>query len=532
MIYRNKKSVSALIATILLIVVAVALIAIILTWGKDFTNKSVAQVDTFKDASGVYFIQPVKLANGTLIFKNISTDQRDINIIGYKIIAEDPDTNTELQYLETPIILSQGSQTGIRITTPTDKTFTIQLYTSTGEYITVKNIVNVPSNVNTPETLGTVETPTSDIPEGGYNDIQTITLSTETEGASIYYTTNGDTPTQDSTLYTDPIVIDGNTTLKAIAYKEGWTESSEFSARYVIMILLSNGSGTQEDPYQISTPEELNYVRYYLDKYFIQTANIDLNVSPYNDGNGFSPIGINGASFTGDYNGGYYFISNLYINRPNTDSVGLFGNVQGGNVSNVILLNSNVTGRDYVGSLVGYLQNSSWVINCGSMATVSSRYYGGGLVGYNSTYSHISNSFSTGTVTGGSGWYFGGLVGQSYYSFVSNCFSMSNVTGPTNVGGLVGGSSNSSITNSYSMGTVTGNTSVGGLVGLYSGTITSSYYDSNTSGQTDDDGRGTPKTTEEMMQQATFVDWNFTDIWYITEGENYPILSWTQGVVG
>jgi len=56
MIFKNKKSVSALIATILLIVVAVALIAIILTWGKDFTNKSVAQVDTFKDASGVYFI--------------------------------------------------------------------------------------------------------------------------------------------------------------------------------------------------------------------------------------------------------------------------------------------------------------------------------------------------------------------------------------------------------------------------------------------------------------------------------------------
>jgi flagellin-like protein len=36
---KNKKSVSALIATILLIVVAVALIAIILTWGKSFTNE-------------------------------------------------------------------------------------------------------------------------------------------------------------------------------------------------------------------------------------------------------------------------------------------------------------------------------------------------------------------------------------------------------------------------------------------------------------------------------------------------------------
>jgi len=151
----NTKSVSALIATILLIVVAVALVAIILTWGKSFTTNSVSEVDTFKDASSTYFIKPVQLVNGSLIFKNISTVKDDITITGYKIIATDPDTNQEIQYLETPIILSQGSQNGIRISSlPTDKTFIVQLYTSDGKYIDIKNIINTGST-STPEEVYT-----------------------------------------------------------------------------------------------------------------------------------------------------------------------------------------------------------------------------------------------------------------------------------------------------------------------------------------------------------------------------------------
>jgi len=142
MFNKSSKSVSALIATILLIVVAVALIAIILTWGKNYTTNSISKVDTFKDASDVYFIKPVKLVNGSLIFKNISTTIEDINIIGYKIIADDPDTNTEIQYLDTPVILGKGDQGRIIITSPTDRTFTVQLYTSDGKYIDIKNVVN------------------------------------------------------------------------------------------------------------------------------------------------------------------------------------------------------------------------------------------------------------------------------------------------------------------------------------------------------------------------------------------------------
>ncbi|MDZ5710866.1 chitobiase/beta-hexosaminidase C-terminal domain-containing protein [Jeotgalibacillus haloalkalitolerans] len=67
------------------------------------------------------------------------------------------------------------------------------------------------------------------VAEGG-----TVTLSTETEGASIYYTTDGSEPTEDSTLYDGGVTITENTDLKAVAVKEGMTTSDVAEFTYVI----------------------------------------------------------------------------------------------------------------------------------------------------------------------------------------------------------------------------------------------------------------------------------------------------------
>ncbi|QGS69971.1 endonuclease/exonuclease/phosphatase [Oceanobacillus sp. 143] len=53
-----------------------------------------------------------------------------------------------------------------------------------------------------------------------------VTLSTGTEGATIYYTTNGDEPTEESVVYEEAIVLEQDTTIKAIAVKEGLTASN------------------------------------------------------------------------------------------------------------------------------------------------------------------------------------------------------------------------------------------------------------------------------------------------------------------
>jgi hypothetical protein len=79
-----------------------------------------------------------------------------------------------------------------------------------------------------------VATPTFSPPAGTYTGAQTITLSVASPGATIYYTTNGSTPTTKSTRYTRPIVITRTRTIKAIAAALGWSNSAIGSARYVI----------------------------------------------------------------------------------------------------------------------------------------------------------------------------------------------------------------------------------------------------------------------------------------------------------
>lgn len=60
----------------------------------------------------------------------------------------------------------------------------------------------------------------------------TATISCSTNGATIYYTLNGNTPTTSSTQYSSPITLSGDCTIKAIAVKSGMTNSSVASQSY------------------------------------------------------------------------------------------------------------------------------------------------------------------------------------------------------------------------------------------------------------------------------------------------------------
>jgi len=78
-------------------------------------------------------------------------------------------------------------------------------------------------------------------PGGGtYSAAQSVTISTSTSGASIRYTTDGSTPTEThGTIYSTPVSISKTTTLEAIGYKSGDTDSNITSATYTI----STGGG-------------------------------------------------------------------------------------------------------------------------------------------------------------------------------------------------------------------------------------------------------------------------------------------------
>lgn len=77
-----------------------------------------------------------------------------------------------------------------------------------------------------------VATPTFNPPADTYSSPQSVTISCATEGAAIYYTLDGTTPTNKKTLYTGPITVDHNMTIKAIAYKSPLTKSAVASAVY------------------------------------------------------------------------------------------------------------------------------------------------------------------------------------------------------------------------------------------------------------------------------------------------------------
>jgi hypothetical protein len=61
-----------------------------------------------------------------------------------------------------------------------------------------------------------------------------VTIASATPGASLYYTTDGTTPTTSSTPYTAPINVASSQTIKAIATAVNYTNSSVASAAYTI----------------------------------------------------------------------------------------------------------------------------------------------------------------------------------------------------------------------------------------------------------------------------------------------------------
>ena len=81
-------------------------------------------------------------------------------------------------------------------------------------------------------------TPTFSVAAGAYSTAQSVTISCATDGATIYYTTNGTEPTSSSTAYTSAISLSSDKTLKAIAIKDGFANSAIAEATYTFYAAL------------------------------------------------------------------------------------------------------------------------------------------------------------------------------------------------------------------------------------------------------------------------------------------------------
>ncbi|MCF7826866.1 MAG: T9SS type A sorting domain-containing protein [Candidatus Marinimicrobia bacterium] len=240
------------------------------------------------------------------------------------------------------------------------------------------------------------------------------------------------------------------------------------------------GDGSSGNPYQIASLNDLLELSttsgdWAAGKYFIQTADFDASAtSTWNSGAGFSPIGNASVPFTGSYDGQGYTISNLFINRPGTDYIGLFG-YGTGTLKNITLTDVNFTGNRTVGGLAGFFGYYNWVTgsitNCSVSGSVTSGSSDSGLlVGWWSTGT-ITNCHSSGSVSNGNT-SAGGLVGDFSGGTLTGCYSTATVSGSVSqaVGGLVGYCGDGGdVINSYATGNVTGSDYIGGLVGGTSG---------------------------------------------------------------
>ena len=225
---------------------------------------------------------------------------------------------------------------------------------------------------------------------------------------------------------------------------------------------LITGSGTKNDPYQISTAEQLKLFRDIVNgaggqtqnrgAYAVLTANIDLNNEPW------TPIGNftegNKIYYEGTFDGGGHTISALNVTGK-FRCASLFGAVKGGTIKNLTVAgnvshNYNSTALDcHVGGIVGSALDAATIENC-------------------------SNNCS---VTGGSGDFIGGIAGSNIDNArIIDCYNVGTITGTFNGTGGVTGLNIGTISNCYNVGTVKGSHAVGEIVGDNVGTVKNCYY--------------------------------------------------------
>ncbi|WP_081927195.1 GLUG motif-containing protein [Halobellus rufus] len=242
------------------------------------------------------------------------------------------------------------------------------------------------------------------------------------------------------------------------------------------------GSGTAEDPFQVETLDQLQCLGEtpgtslgFGDYYELQNDIDASETASWNDGAGFEPIASSDDFFYGTFDGNGFVISNLYIDRPNRDEVGLFGYLFDLRIGNVSLESVNITGGEETGGLLG--ENSGGTVSNASVTgAVSGGGETGGLVGANS--GEVTNSSATASVDGDDST--GGLVGFSTDT-VRNSSAAGSVNGSEQVGGLVG-YSRGDVHKSSATGDVNGSERVGGLVGRLDGTTTESHASGDATG--------------------------------------------------
>ena len=275
--------------------------------------------------------------------------------------------------------------------------------------------------------------------------------------------------------------------------------------------------------------------------------------SAWTSGAGWQPIGTQSYPFAATFKGNGYTISNLRVNRPDSDS-GLFGVIDGGEADVAIeglgLSGVDIVGGAHVGGLVGHNRAGDISKSYVTGSVVASGRDGsaivGGLVGSNvggsitesyaetQVKANLSDSLTTDRLTMALA---GGLVAlNDARGRIENSYAIGSVISRGSVGGLVAlNRSSSEIINSYAVSraiAIGAMSKAGGLVAVNDATVDDSYWDIEASGVASSAG-GTSATTA-ILQSSTptsptspinsvYRNWD-ADVWEFADVSRYPTL--------
>ena len=291
----------------------------------------------------------------------------------------------------------------------------------------------------------------------------TVTCPFPTSGVTIYYTTDGGTPTTSSNSTTS-----GGTVTTALPITvNAMAVATNYNNSTVTTTYLSQGmggDGSAGNPYTIEYQSDVSD--------FNTKANTAVDASKHykviaTESLDFSDVNIT-QDFSGTFDGGLCVLTGL--------TQALFNKVDGGTVKNVILKDVDIQSGDGdgdAGAICNKAEGASVIYNCGILPTTTNRDADGNITGF--TGSTVSGSRNV-----------GGLVGfLDGTSRVINCFSYANITGGSVKAGIVGYNNYASKYNDLKTMVMNcmfyGNIATGGSVyPIYGGLEISNDYKANT----------------------------------------------------
>lgn len=294
---------------------------------------------------------------------------------------------------------------------------------------------------------------------------------------------------------------------------------------------------------EIQTAHDLFNMRYFPDGSFTLMNDIDLenfvipeyhpdDTAEWNDyaEGSFPPIRdfySNQMVAALSLDGQGFRIQNIFI--EGSSYLGLFSQLEG-HVKNTLFKNVSILGSGYLGTIAGQLNSSGVVERCSAenVNITGIAWDVGGLVGR--CQGKIEKSYVHGNIAGGGD--VGGICGWviSPGSLIENCYAFGTVTATSSYAGGICSDNSGTIKNCYSVVSVMSGSPVGGITANAGSGVINSYYNIEIANQSDDDGRGKPRTTAQMTfpheHITTYIDWDFVNIWRInnTQNDGYPFF--------